>query len=175
MEEAPVSRTLVRVRLLCNSSQCHVLTWIIRTHARNRSATAAYSRQLIAIEAIVVMIPGKVLDQPAVSITDDGHTTTRSSVLATLMRRHTPNLQRRTNTVPDTIRPTVPPTTAVCRTVIEYRPPANNHLDDLISIALLPLQRTRRDSRRQGSRAKGRIQPRPRRVSRPRCVCHLRS
>src|SRR6267154_2249126 len=93
---------------------------IIRTPARNRSATAAYSRQLIAIEAIVVMIPGKVLHQPAVSIADDGHTITRRSVLPTLMRCHTPKLPRRTNTAPDTIRPTVPPTTAVCRTVIEF-------------------------------------------------------
>jgi hypothetical protein len=79
---------------------------------------------LIAIEHMVVMMPGTVLHQPEVSMTEDGHNTTRRSVLPIVIRCQTPNLQRRTNTAPDTVNPTAPPIAAVCRTVIESRPPA---------------------------------------------------
>ena len=40
-----------------------------------------YSTQLIATDDMVIMTPGKVVDQPTVSITDDGHKITRKSVL----------------------------------------------------------------------------------------------
>jgi hypothetical protein len=39
-----------------------------------------YSKQLIATEDMVVMIPGAVLHQPIVSMTEDGHSMTRRSV-----------------------------------------------------------------------------------------------
>jgi len=64
-------------------------------------------------------IPGRVQHQPTVSMTDDGHSTARRSVLPILIRCQTPNLQRRTSTAADTINPTALPTAAVCRVVIE--------------------------------------------------------
>jgi hypothetical protein len=79
---------------------------------------------LIAIEDMVISIPGTVLHQPEVSMTEDGHNTTRRSVLPIVMRRHTPKRQRRTNTVPDTINPIAPPIAEVCRAVIESQPPS---------------------------------------------------
>jgi hypothetical protein len=47
---------------------------------RNSSAIPMYSTQLIATDDMVIMTPGKVLHQPTVSITDDGHKITRKSV-----------------------------------------------------------------------------------------------
>jgi hypothetical protein len=92
---------------------------------------SVYNRQLIATEDMVVMIPGTVLHQPEVSMTEDGHNTTRKSVLPIVMRCHTPQRQSRTNTIADTINPTVPPITAVPRTVIEFQPPMGNLLSQI--------------------------------------------
>jgi hypothetical protein len=70
-----------------------------------------YSRQLMAIEDMVVMIPGMVQHQPTVSMTDDGHNTSRRRVLI-------PRFQRRYRIAPDVTNPITPATNAVFLTVI---------------------------------------------------------
>jgi len=59
--------------------------FIRRSKPRNSSAIPIYNKQLIATEDMVIRIPGKVLHQPTVSITDDGHKTTRRSVWPSCM------------------------------------------------------------------------------------------
>jgi hypothetical protein len=66
---------------------------------------------LIAIEDIVIKIPATVQHQPAVSITEDGHRTSRPRVLI-------PKFQRTIRIIPDTTSPTTLPTNAVFLTLI---------------------------------------------------------
>jgi hypothetical protein len=72
-----------------------------------------YNRQLIAIEDMVMRIPGRVQHQPNVSITDDGHSTRTKSTPLNLRAPSTPT-QRRTSTKLDTVNPTIPPIVATC-------------------------------------------------------------
>jgi hypothetical protein len=66
---------------------------------------------LIAIENMVVKIPGTVQHQSTLSITEEGHSTSRTRELI-------PKFQRITRIITDTTNPTTLPTKAVLLTLI---------------------------------------------------------
>jgi hypothetical protein len=66
-----------------------------------------YIKQFIAIDDTVIIMPGMVLRQPTVSITEAGHSTYIRSVLRTISIPDTPN-PRRVNTMPEITSPRAP-------------------------------------------------------------------